>query len=184
MSGDTLRASVRSDTAGRTLRIHPVRARGWYNGAATSDGAVWAGRGLTTAVDAGVSYRRGARFGDGANTRLDPGQSSIRVDTRGVAMRLTTANETWGPSSEHRLILGTAGGLPPPVHRFVAAGQRRDRTLARPHVVRTTRPVGLLSGTGRRNPHALRGGCGGRVPAARPGRAGTGSVPLLPLVVG
>ena len=127
---------------------------------AGNDGAVWAGRGVTGTVSAGVALRAGAlslrleplafwtenrgfalmptgavgelryadpqrpraidapqRFGDGAYGRLDPGQSTLRLDLAGVAAGVSTANQHWGPGLDYPLLLGTnAGGLP---HAFV-----------------------------------------------------------------
>jgi hypothetical protein len=53
------------------------------------------------------------RFGDGAYARLDPGQSTLRVDAAGVAVGLSTANEFWGPAVHMPIILGNnAAGFP------------------------------------------------------------------------
>ncbi|MFL5541652.1 MAG: capsule assembly Wzi family protein, partial [Longimicrobiaceae bacterium] len=53
------------------------------------------------------------RFGDGAYWRLDPGQSTARLDARGFALGVSTANQQWGPSADLPLILGTnAAGFP------------------------------------------------------------------------
>lgn len=121
------------------------------------DGAVWAGRGLTTSLAAGVTVRYGPltvtlqptlfyaenraftlrgseldtsdaiyrdwqygasidlpqRFGDGAITRLDGGQSEARLDAAGAAVGFSTANEQWGPAFRYPYILGAnAGGFP------------------------------------------------------------------------
>jgi hypothetical protein len=60
------------------------------------------------------------RFGDGVHAVLDPGQSSLRFDTRYVALGVSTANEVWGPMSEFPVILGdNAAGFP---HVFVGTG--------------------------------------------------------------
>jgi hypothetical protein len=53
------------------------------------------------------------RFGDGAYTRVDPGQSTLRLDTHGVAVGVSTANQVWGPASAFPLLLGNnAPGFP------------------------------------------------------------------------
>ena len=137
-----------------------------------NDGAVWAGRGLTTAVQGGIGLRYGVltavvepivfraengdfplaangrsgrlvfadpryagtidlpqRFGDGAYQRFDPGQSTIRVDYRGAALGISTANQHWGPAIAHPLLLGNnAAGY---AHLFVG----------------TSRPVGVGIGS-------------------------------------
>jgi hypothetical protein len=56
---------------------------------------------------------RPQRFGAGAYARLDPGQSTIRVDAFGVAAGLSTANQWWGPMSEWPFLLSdNAAGFP------------------------------------------------------------------------
>lgn len=53
------------------------------------------------------------RFGPGSYARLDPGESSLRVDALGVAAGVSTASQHWGPASDHPVILGNnAGGFP------------------------------------------------------------------------
>jgi hypothetical protein len=144
---------------GLTLSALPVRAHAIHNSGfpfGGNDGAVWAGRGVTGAVDAGVSATAGPltvtiapvavasqnarfalrphslaesrpfadwrypmridlpqRFGDDPYVYLDPGQSEIRLDMAGVALGVSTANQFWGPATDHPLILGNnAAGLP------------------------------------------------------------------------
>jgi hypothetical protein len=126
-----------------------------YNSAfpwAQNDGVVWAGRGLTSAVQAGVQVRYGPlsltlrpivfraengafpllanglagergfangvaastidlpqRFGDGPYARIDPGESSLRLDLFGVALGVSTGSEIWGPVLGQPLILGAGG---------------------------------------------------------------------------
>lgn len=116
----------------------------------SNDGAIWAGRGATAALQAGFALRYGPlsltvaplafiasnagfelisngetgdsayadwrarhrsidlpqRFGDGTYARLDPGQSTLRVDLAGLAAGISTANEIWGPAIEQPIILG------------------------------------------------------------------------------
>jgi hypothetical protein len=53
------------------------------------------------------------RFGDAAYTRVDPGQSSLRVDAGPVALEASTANQVWGPAMEYPILIGTnAPGFP------------------------------------------------------------------------
>ncbi len=120
----------------------------------SNDGAIWAGRGLTSAAVAGVYANAGPisislapmvfraensafplfpsplpcgcgdalygiivdhpqRFGSKAYQRLDPGQSTIRVDLLGLSAGVSSANEGWGPSVEYPFLLGNnAPGLP------------------------------------------------------------------------
>jgi hypothetical protein len=59
------------------------------------------------------------RFGDDAYMRIDPGQSTLRLDLAGVAAGVSTADQAWGPAIEMPLILGAnAGGFP---HVFVGS---------------------------------------------------------------
>lgn len=132
-----------------------------------NDGPVWAGRGVTTAVQAGfaVRYRplsltvaplafrsendrfallpNGAggqliyadgvypqeidlpqRFGDRPYERLDPGQSTLRLDTWGMAVGVSTANQFWGPAIDFPFILGNnAAGFP---HAFLGTAHPID----------------------------------------------------------
>src|SRR5205809_304090 len=46
------------------------------------------------------SVDRPQRFGTGAYARIDPGQSSLRLDLLGASLGISTANEWWGPMSE------------------------------------------------------------------------------------
>lgn len=140
----------------------------------SNDGAVWAGRGLTLAVDGGVAMEWGAvsmtvapmafiaqnaafeiedngaggpaefgdarapfnidlpqRFGDGAYGRLEPGQSSLRVDAGIFAAGVSTANQHWGPAADQPLILGhNAGGFP---HAFAGSARPVDLWIGRLH---------------------------------------------------
>lgn len=60
------------------------------------------------------------RFGNGAFAVLDPGQSSLRLDTRFVTAGVSSANQGWGPMSEFPFILGdNAAGFP---HVFFGTG--------------------------------------------------------------
>jgi hypothetical protein len=53
------------------------------------------------------------RFGDGAYTRIDPGESSLRIDAGPVALEASTANQVWGPAMEYPIVIGTnAPGFP------------------------------------------------------------------------
>lgn len=148
------RYDLRPDTASG-LRVHLVRPelRAIFNSAfpfGGNDGAIWAGRGITTALRVGGSLRYGPlsllaapvvfhsqnadfdlmdngldgrlayangtypltidfpqRFGDGAVTRIDPGQSTARLDLYGVTAGISTANQEWGPAGEYPILLGS-----------------------------------------------------------------------------
>jgi hypothetical protein len=138
----------------------------------SNDGPVWAGKGLTTAVQFGASGRWGPlsvsiapmafvaqnaaftmmeneefqiipggpyfhypyadglhprdvdrpqRFGDKPYSRIDPGQSFVRLDTRFVTAGISTANEYWGPANDYPVILGN--NAPGFVHAFLGTGR-------------------------------------------------------------
>ncbi|MBW3629356.1 MAG: efflux RND transporter permease subunit, partial [Gemmatimonadetes bacterium] len=59
------------------------------------------------------------RFGDGAYARVDPGQSTLRLDAFGVAAGVSSANQVWGPAADLPMILGAnAAGFP---HAFLGS---------------------------------------------------------------
>jgi len=155
----------------------PIVVGTWYNTAfpfGGNDGAVWRGRGFTTAVQGGVALRLGVlsvslqpivftaenrdfplmqngqvgaleyadplrprnidrpqRFGSAAYSRIDPGQSTIRVDLRGVALGVSTANQWWGPMSEWPFLLGT--NAPGFLHAFVGSSKPWNVGIGRIH---------------------------------------------------
>jgi hypothetical protein len=60
-----------------------------------------------------VNIDRPQRFGSTAYSRLDPGESTLRLDIAGVSLGATTANEWWGPSTLFPYIVGNnAAGVP------------------------------------------------------------------------
>lgn len=71
------------------------------------------------------------RFGDDAYVRVDPGQSTLRLDARGVAVGVSTANQQWGPASRLPILLGNnAGGFP---HLFVGTSSPANVFVGRVH---------------------------------------------------
>lgn len=53
------------------------------------------------------------RFGDAALARVEPGESFVRLEVRGLQAQFTTAARMIGPAREHSLLLqGEAGGFP------------------------------------------------------------------------
>ncbi len=139
-----------------------------------NDGPIWAGKGMTLAVQAGVALRWGVfsltvapmafvaqnaafalqpngetgrlaygngvipyaidrpqRFGATPYRRLDPGQSTARVEWGGLAAGLSTANQYWGPATTFPIILGNnAAGFP---HAFAGTAHPVDLWLLRLH---------------------------------------------------
>ncbi|HEV7590434.1 MAG TPA: hypothetical protein VGO40_20150, partial [Longimicrobium sp.] len=91
------------------------------------------------------------RFGDGAYWRVDPGQSTARLDVRGFALGVSTANQQWGPSADLPLILGTnAAGFP---HAFVGTSNPWRVGIGRLHArvvwgSLTQSPYSSMSGHG------------------------------------
>ena len=60
---------------------------------------------------------RPQRFGTGTYARLDPGQSTLRLDWHILSAGVSTANEYWGPATDFPIILGNnAAGFP---HAFL-----------------------------------------------------------------
>ena len=71
------------------------------------------------------------RFGSGAYSRVDPGSSSVRFDSRFVTFGLSTANEWIGPATEYPFLLGTnAGGFP---HLFLGTGEPVNIWIGKAH---------------------------------------------------
>jgi hypothetical protein len=63
---------------------------------------------------------RPQRFGDHSYARLDPGQSTARVDLgRAIAIGVSTANQWWGPMTEFPYILGN--NAPGFTHVFIGS---------------------------------------------------------------
>lgn len=149
----------------------------FYNSAfpyGTNNGAVWAGRGLTTAIQLGFAARYGPlsvtvaplafraennafelfpdtgvagipiangrspdvidlpqRFGDGPYTRIDPGQSTLRLDLPLLALGVSTANQHWGPAREHPILLGNnAAGF---LHGFAGTSESLNLWVGKVH---------------------------------------------------
>ena len=74
---------------------------------------------------------RPQRFGDGVYARLDPGQSTLRVDWHAIAAGVTTANQYWGPATAFPVMLGNnAPGFP---HAFFGTARPVDLWLFRVH---------------------------------------------------
>lgn len=159
------------------LHVHPVRTRAVFNSAfpyGGNDGAVWAGKGLTTAVEAGVTARwrwlsltlapvafraengefplegEGTagptpyvdarhpnqidlpqRFGEGAYSRIDPGQSTVRADAGPAAVGISTANQVWGPAFDYPIMQGT--NAPGFVHAFLGTSRPLNLWIGRVH---------------------------------------------------
>lgn len=71
------------------------------------------------------------RFGDGAYARVDPGQSTLRVDAGAIAAGVSTANQHWGPAADLPMILGhNAGGF---AHAFAGSARPVNVGIGRLH---------------------------------------------------
>jgi hypothetical protein len=64
-------------------------------------------------ADSLTGIDRPQRFGNRTYARLDPGQSTLRVDWRALTLGASSANEYWGPALDFPMILGNnAAGFP------------------------------------------------------------------------
>jgi hypothetical protein len=155
----------------------PLNAHGIYNsGFPHGDrrGAVWAGRGLTAAIEGGGWMRLGPisatfapiafwsqntdfplapngqegrltyadrtyptvidaprRFGSEPYARLDPGQSTIRIDLPVLSAGISTANQHWGPAFDYPILLGN--NAPGFLHGWVGTSEPVNLWIARAH---------------------------------------------------
>ena len=74
---------------------------------------------------------RPQKFGDGTYSRIDPGQSTLRIDLPVVAFGASTANQYWGPARQHAILLGNnAAGFP---HLFLGSSAPLDVGIAEIH---------------------------------------------------
>lgn len=78
-----------------------------------------------------TSVDRPQRFGDEAYARVDPGQSTLRVDALGATVGISTANVIWGPAQEFPFLLGT--NAPGFTHLFAGTSRPVDLWIARLH---------------------------------------------------
>lgn len=71
------------------------------------------------------------RFGSSSYSRLDPGGSTARFDSKFITVGVSTANEWIGPATEYPFLLGTnAPGFP---HVFLGTGEPLNLWVARIH---------------------------------------------------
>jgi hypothetical protein len=71
------------------------------------------------------------RFGNGPYSRVDPGNSSVRFDSRILTFGVSTANEWIGPATEYPFLLGdNAPGFP---HLFLGTGEPLNVWIGRIH---------------------------------------------------
>lgn len=71
------------------------------------------------------------RFGEGAYWRVDPGESTVRLDAGPVGVGVSTATQHWGPASDHPLLLGSnAPGFP---HLFLGTSAPVNVGVGRLH---------------------------------------------------
>jgi hypothetical protein len=71
------------------------------------------------------------RFGPGAYSRVDAGESAIRFDSRFVTGGISTANQWIGPATEYPFLLSNnAPGFP---HLFAGTGEPLDIWIAKVH---------------------------------------------------
>lgn len=71
------------------------------------------------------------RFGAGHYARLDPGESTLRLDVLKLTAGVSTASQHWGPAADHPIVLGNnAGGFP---HAFAGTGAPVNLGVGRLH---------------------------------------------------
>lgn len=71
------------------------------------------------------------RFGPEAYHRIDPGNSTLRLDLSGIALGVSTASQQWGPMDSHPLVLGSnAGGFS---HVFLGTAHPVNLWIGRAH---------------------------------------------------
>ena len=71
------------------------------------------------------------RFGNGTYARLDPGQTTVRLDWHALAIGVSTANQYWGPATEFPILIGNnAPGFP---HVFLGTSRPVDLWLVQIH---------------------------------------------------
>jgi hypothetical protein len=169
------KGDYRDPPARFSFSILPVNAVWRYNSAfpyGSHYGAVWAGRGLTSALDLGFAFRVGPlsgtfdpiafraqnrafplqangsttnpfadsvggidrpqRFGARAYSRVDPGESTVRLDLLGLCAGVSTANMGWGPMENYPYVMGGANapGFP---HAFVGTSVPLPTWIGRIH---------------------------------------------------
>jgi hypothetical protein len=71
------------------------------------------------------------RFGSGSYSRVDPGQSTLRIDELGFTVGVSTANEIWGPASSLPLVLGN--NAPGFLHGFIGTSTPWNIGIGRIH---------------------------------------------------
>jgi hypothetical protein len=77
------------------------------------------------------SLDRPQRYGSQPYSRVDPGQSTLRIDWYGAAAGISTANQWWGPTGNYPYILGNnAGGFP---HIFFGTSHPANLWVAKLH---------------------------------------------------
>ena len=71
------------------------------------------------------------RFGPDPYARVDPGNSTLRLDVSGLSLGVSTAAQQWGPMGLHPLVLGpNAGGFP---HLFLGTSRPLNLWIGKLH---------------------------------------------------
>ncbi len=71
------------------------------------------------------------RFGADSYSRADFGESTMRVDLRGIGAGVSTASQWWGPATEFPIVLGNnAGGFP---HAFIGTSSPANVGFGKMH---------------------------------------------------
>ena len=95
-----------------TLVLQPVAFRAENQGFALQPNGL-TGHGAFANADFPNNIDLPQRFGNAPYSRVDPGQSTLRVDILGMTAGFSTANQYWGPATVFPVILGNnAAGIP------------------------------------------------------------------------
>lgn len=71
------------------------------------------------------------RFGGTSFATFHPGQSTVRLDGRGLVLGISTANQIWGPADEYPIVLGAHG--PGFLHGFAGTSHPWNIGIGRIH---------------------------------------------------
>jgi hypothetical protein len=71
------------------------------------------------------------RFGNAAYSRVDLGESTLRMDAAGIAAGISTASQWWGPTNDYPFVLGNnSGGFP---HVFFGTSKPANAAIVKLH---------------------------------------------------
>ena len=78
-----------------------------------------------------LSIDKPQRFGNAPYSRVDLGESTLRVDLLGIAAGVSTASQWWGPTNDFPYVLGNnSGGFP---HVFLGTSKPANAAIVKLH---------------------------------------------------